>query len=151
MCISLDTPIFILEHDAVVIRDIDLSLICIGYHNQNIILSFGKPSFGKFKVPPIRDSFNPLTSKDYLPGAHAYVVSPSSARALLEKARDCAKPTDVFIHKDDFAILEYFPWPVEVQETFSTVQNKYGIKGKHQLNERYKLLGADGKEYRDPG
>ena len=47
-------------------------------------------------------------------------------------------PTDVFLNIETFPFLEeYYPWPVEVRETFTTIQRKEGCLAKHMYNENY--------------
>lgn len=116
--------ILIFEHDAV-IRDEIPNVPFKG------LLSFGKPSYGKY-ITPSTLGVNKLVSKQYLPGAHAYIVKPHAAEKLIRKAQFEAQPTDVFLHNSRFDFLEeYYPWPVEVDETFSTVQAVRGCGAKH--------------------
>lgn len=114
----------ILEHDAVFVSDLpDVSMVAW-------LCNMGKPSFGGFITP--RTGFGPLKSKRYLPGAHAYVIQPVAARCLLERARDEACPTDVFISLLRFpALEEFYPWPVECDDSFSTIQTELGCRAKH--------------------
>jgi GR25 family glycosyltransferase involved in LPS biosynthesis len=127
----------IFEHDAVVVDKINTDIPFKG------VLSFGKPSYGSFKIPPVK-GVNKLVSKQYLPGAHAYMVSPEAADVLISKARKEAEPTDVFINNNRFDFVEeYYPWPVEAHDEFSTVQNSVGIAAKHSFRRspnRYRLL-----------
>jgi len=122
----------IFEHDAIVVDYIPN----IGY---NGCISFGKPSYGRFIQPPTLGR-QPLISKKYFPGAHAYRLNPAGAKALIEEARLQARPTDLFLNIASFPFLEeYYPWPVEVRETFSTIQKKEGCIAKHMYNESYVL------------
>jgi hypothetical protein len=124
-CVATDKPILILEHDAIFKAPLpDLS-------DFEGLVNLGRPSFGKFKTP--KDGFGPLTSKPYLPGAHAYYVTPGAAAELLEKAKTEACPTDVFLSLDRFPWLtEYFPWPIVCEDTFTTIQKAAGCKAKHR-------------------
>ena len=135
-CIKRDETIIILEHDAVIrepIRTFPFIDIC----------NFGKPSYGKYNTPPTL-GLNPLTTKRYLPGAHAYGVTPNGARKLIEQAKIHARPTDIFINLDVFpTINEVYPWPVECVDNFTTIQNKNGCIAKHRYNhETYDIIGA---------
>ena len=81
---------------------------------------------------------NPLTSKRYFPGAHAYRLNPRGAKQLVERARLEASPTDIFLNLDTFPFLqEYYPWPVEVRESFSTIQKTEGCLAKHMYSKDY--------------
>lgn len=132
--IELNENVLIFEHDAVVkmrLPDLEWKDGCI---------SLGKPSYGKYKTPQIL-GFQPLQSKPYFPGAHAYMVSPRAAKILVETAKRKAQPTDIFLNRNDFPFLEeYYPWPVEVEESFSTIQKELGCLAKHQYREGYQLI-----------
>lgn len=117
--------ITIFEHDAVCINNIPTIL------NYNGVISLGAPSYGKFNTPT---SFGvvPLTSKPYFPGAHAYRVKPAGAQMLIDQARMEARPTDVFLNRNTFPFLqEYYPWPVEARDSFTTIQSEIGCRAKH--------------------
>ena len=125
--------ILILEHDAV-IKDYIPEVPFTG------CISLGKPSYGKFNTPPVI-GVNSLTSKKYFPGAHAYIVSPYGAKKLIAHAKENARPTDVFLNIDSFPFLqEYYPWPVEVNDSFSTIQNQIGCIAKHNYGETYEII-----------
>lgn len=135
-CIERDETTVILEHDAVFrepIRTLPFRDIC----------NYGKPSYGKYNTPPIL-GMNHLTSKRYLPGAHAYGVTPNGARQLIEQSKILARPTDVFINLDVFpTINEVYPWPVECMDDFTTIQNQTGCVAKHRYDyETYEIIGA---------
>lgn len=134
-CSMRNEPYVIFEHDAVVIDPLPL-----GHIQRRPFLNLGKPSYGKFNIPSFLGS-GPLTSKRYMPGAHAYSLLPSAAAYLLEAARHKAGPTDVFLHLDRFPWLEeYYPWPVEARDTFTTIQREAGCLAKHNYKPGYKLL-----------
>lgn len=124
----------IFEHDAVVLDKIPK------LHYRGLI-SFGQPSYGSYKTPP---SFgvNKLISKQYFPGAHAYMIKPRAAQVVIERAKRDACPTDVFLGNDRFDFLEeYYPWPVVVKDHFTTVQKDAGCQAKHS----YRKMGAEYK------
>ena len=124
-CVELNQEITIFEHDAVCVNNINSQLI------YNACISLGKPSYGKFNTPPML-GVNPLTSKRYFPGAHAYRLKPAAAQMFMQQARQEAKPTDVFLNIDTFPFLEeHYPWLVEAQDSFTTIQNSNGIAAKH--------------------
>ena len=125
--------VLIFEHDAVVVDNIP----DVPYRG---VLSYGHPSYGKW-VTPSTLGVNKLVSKQYLPGAHAYRVKPEAAKVLLETAKTHAGPTDIFIRNELFDFVEeYYPWPVVVRESFSTIQNENGCQAKHGYGEGYRLL-----------
>lgn len=124
----------IFEHDAVVVGEIP------EFINYQYCVSLGKPSYGKYN-DPIRIGVNPLTSKRYFPGAHAYRLKPAGARLLVAQAKVLARPTDVFLHLDTFPWLEeYYPWPVEAHDTFSTIQRTEGCLAKHNYSDKYEII-----------
>lgn len=132
-CVDIQQPITIFEHDAVII-----DYIPVLQHNGCI--NIGKPSYGKYNIPPMLGA-NPLTSKRYFPGAHAYQINPKGAQKLIDQSRVHARPTDVFLHLDTFPWLqEYYPWPVEARDTFTTIQKTEGCLAKHSYNDSYKII-----------
>ena len=125
--------VLIFEHDAVVVDNIPN----VPYRG---VLSYGHPSYGKWVTPPTL-GVNELVSKQYLPGAHAYRVKPYAAKIMLGVAQQHAGPTDLFIRNELFSFIdEYYPWPVVVRESFSTIQNETGCQAKHGYGEGYRLL-----------
>lgn len=127
---EMNEEVTIFEHDAVIVAPIPQ----ITY---NGCISFGKPSYGRYNTPTSLGT-NPLVSKRYFPGAHAYRVKPKAAKLLVDRARLEARPTDVFLNLDTFPFLEeYYPWPVEVNETFSTIQKPKGCFAKHMYDDNY--------------
>lgn len=131
-CIEVNEPVIIFEHDAVIINDIPKFIAF------DKCISLGKPSYGKWNTPTAI-GVNPLTSKGYFPGAHAYIVKPAACKAFIERATTVmARPTDVFLNKDVFPWLqEYYPWPVEAHDSFTTIQNQTGCLAKHNYGETY--------------
>lgn len=132
-CIETGEEHLIFEHDAYVTDTIKTNL---PYEKA---MSIGKPSYGKYNIPP-HLGINPLTSKKYFPGAHAYFVKPAGAKAFIEQAKVMARPTDVFLNTDYFPWLqEYYPWPVEARDSFTTIQNETGCYAKHSYGEGYDI------------
>ncbi len=119
--------ILILEHDAIFIDKIPLN---VGFDG---VISFGKPSYGQYreaKKPGVYKMFSKVGG--YMPGAHAYVVSPRGARKLLHHASEKPGPTDLFLNKHDFPfICEYYPWPIMADDKVSTIQHDIGCIAKH--------------------
>ena len=131
--IDLNETILILEHDAVFVNSIPTII-------KHPIVSLGKPSYGRYNTPRTLGE-GPLVSKQYLPGAHAYVITPAGALDLVNKAKECAGPTDIFINLDNFPyVQEVYPWPVEARDNFTTIQNKNGCIAKHNYGETYEIL-----------
>lgn len=127
---DMNEEVTIFEHDAIIVEPIPEV-------NHNGCISFGKPSYGNFNTPPMLGA-NRLVSKRYFPGAHAYRVKPEAAKVLVDRARLEARPTDIFLNIETFPFLqEYYPWPVEVRETFSTIQKEQGCLAKHMYNNDY--------------
>tara|TARA_E500000318_G_scaffold85631_1_gene81706 strand:+ start:136 stop:783 length:648 start_codon:yes stop_codon:yes gene_type:complete len=130
-CAKAKTPYVILEHDAVFKDSLPNFLL-------GDIVNLGEPSYGRFNIPNYIGE-GELTSKAYLPGAHAYYITPKGARQLIEQAQVMAKPTDVFIHVSKFKINEYNPWPVKALDSFTTIQKTEGIKAKHSYMKTGKM------------
>jgi len=133
-CLRTKKETLILEHDAFFVDSIKQPLF------YNKIMSLGKPSYGRYNTPRTFGP-NPLTSKAYFPGAHAYIMSPAGAKFALNKSLSEAMPTDLFFNLQNFEFLqEYYPWPVEVRETFTTIQKVEGSLAKHMYNEGYEIV-----------
>ncbi len=133
-CADINEDVLIFEHDAVVVAPIPV------FKPYNRLISYGKPSYGNFRTP-MKIGVNPLTSKAYLPGAHAYRLKPSAARILLEESKLYAAPTDIFLNGNHFPwIEEYYPWPVEADDSFTTIQKTEGCIAKHGYNNEYKII-----------
>lgn len=131
---SIYEEITIFEHDAYITSPIPDT---IAYSK---CINLGKPSYGKFNTPS-NLGVNRLTSKPYFPGAHAYRVNPNGANLLTFEARKTAAPTDVFLNVHSFPWLEeYYPWPAEARDSFTTIQKKEGCLAKHNWNEGYEIL-----------
>jgi len=126
-------PHVIFEHDAVIMDNIPTTL-------TGDIVNLGAPSYGRFNTPTTLGE-GPLVSKRYLPGAHAYYITPKGAQQLVDKAKTHAEPTDVFINLENFPnIKEYYPWPVVAKDNFTTIQKERGCLAKHNYGEAYDIL-----------
>jgi len=132
-CRRLNKPMLCMEHDAVFVDKLPNVF-------QGHIINLGKPSYGNYEIPNFVGE-NKLFSKDYMPGAHAYRITPIGAELLMDGIRE-AGPTDVYMHKGRFGnqLHEIYPWPIEVKETFTTIQRKMGCYAKHQFNNEYKII-----------
>lgn len=134
MCYEQQEEFTIFEHDAILVNHIPRH---IPYKE---IISLGKPSYGRH-INLKSFGVNPLTSKRYFPGAHAYRLRPTGAKKLIDQAKVAALPTDVYLDLDTFPNLqEYYPWPVEAKDTFTTIQKRQGCIAKHNYNETYKII-----------
>ena len=127
-------PITIFEHDAVVVDQLNSTI------PFDKVVTLGKPSYGKYNTPSFLGT-GPLTQKPYFGGAHAYRLNKDGAEELIKQAKIEARPTDVFLNMDTFPWLqEHYPWKVEVNEVFSTIQKTEGCLAKHQYGESYELI-----------
>lgn len=134
LSVELNEEITIFEHDAYIVSPIP------DYIDHTGCISLGKPSYGKYRTPSLL-GVNPLMSKQYFPGAHAYRVSPKGAKVLVKGSKVDAGPTDVFLHKHRFPFLqEYYPWPVEARDYFTTIQKEKGCTAKHNYGPGYHIV-----------
>jgi len=132
-CVDIKEDVLILEHDAV----FNNFLPEVSFSG---VMSFGKPSYGKYVTPPTIGR-NKLISKQYLPGAHAYAVTPYAAKKLVDAATMHAAPTDLYLSNANFNFIEeYYPWPISAQDTFTTIQNETGCMAKHNNGPGYKVI-----------
>ena len=135
-CLESGEDICILEHDAVFIGRVPALL---GFHK---VVTLGQPSYGKYHTPPQLGT-QPLAQMEYFKGAHAYAMRPSGAEELLLKVKDYSRPTDVYLNIINFPWLEeYYPWPVKVDDSFSTIQHQQGCIAKHNYGKGIELVEA---------
>jgi|TARA_R110000737_G_scaffold18902_3_gene36986 GR25 family glycosyltransferase involved in LPS biosynthesis len=134
-CVKSNETFVIFEHDAVLFAPVPTAPF-------NYVMNIGAPSYGKH-ITPAQIGVNPLTSKRYFPGAHAYMVTPAGAKLLIENAPMYAKPTDVYLNLDTFPWLqEYFPFCAEARDSFTTIQVEQGCLAKHNWKEGYGIIDA---------
>lgn len=134
-CIRTKQTFVIFEHDAIV-------LDALPKIRARGCINIGAPSYGKFRTP-MHFGVGPLTTKNYFPGAHAYIVSPEGAKLLVEKAKQKARPTDIFLNLDTFPWLqEHYPFIAMADDSFSTIQNETGCFAKHNYDSNYKIINA---------
>ena len=131
-CVRSKEPIVIFEHDAVLVGDIPQMMMFD-------ILNLGKPSYGKFNTPSFI-GYGSLVSKPYFPGAHAYRLTPKGAQQVIDECVFSAGPTDIYIHSSKFTLGEYYPWPAEARDSFTTIQQKQGCYAKHNYGETYEII-----------
>lgn len=135
-CAVSGIPTVVFEHDAIVTGKIPVDA------NFMKVMTFSRPSYGGFEIPNFIGVGN-LSQKEYFGGAHGYMIKPQGAFALMDTARERARPTDLFLNKHYFPwIQEYSPWVCEARDTFSTIQNTEGCIAKHNYNEEYEILNA---------
>ena len=137
---AIKEPLLILEHDAVFKKPVDLDSLVF-----DSIINLGKPSYGRFSAPIEKDKtgVRPFFSNPsgYLKGAHAYIVKPDAATKMIKLAKEMAGPADLYISTQNFHDLaEYYPWPVVVEESATTVQQEAGSKAKHAYGKNYKVI-----------
>jgi|TARA_R110002074_G_scaffold389823_1_gene573374 GR25 family glycosyltransferase involved in LPS biosynthesis len=134
--IELNESIIVCEHDAVFTGTLPPSLNSQVTHVCNI----GHPSYGKWVTPAF--GIGKLVSKQYFPGAHAYVVTPTGAKGLINGAKALGgEPNDLFINNKRFPWLqELYPWVAEVKDTFTTIQKTKGCLAKHGYSETYDII-----------
>jgi len=132
-CVEDNEPYLIFEHDAIVETIIPQTIL--DFETEPKLISFGAPSYGKFNTPQSL-GLNTLMSKQYLPGAHSYMLNPQAAKKLIESAKTDAGPTDVFLNNARFNFLyEWYPYPVIAKDTFTTIQRKEGCLAKHSYGD----------------
>lgn len=135
MCAKENENFVIFEHDAVMVDRPPATTF-------NYVMNIGHPSYGNYNTPK-QIGVNPLTSKRYFPGAHAYMVTPAGAQLLVENAPMYAKPTDIYLHLDTFPWLqEWYPFVAEARDTFTTIQTETGCLAKHNWKEGYEIIDA---------
>lgn len=134
--VDKQTEVMILEHDAIFTNRVPA---LFGF---NRIVTLGQPSYGTFNTPT-QFGVQPIVQKEYFKGAHAYIVRANGAKDLLDKVADYSRPTDVYINIMNFPYLEeYYPWPVRVDDNFSTIQNQQGCLAKHNYSRGIELIEA---------
>lgn len=136
--LSVDTKqdVMILEHDAIFVGRIPA---LFGFHK---CITIGQPSYGKYYTPKTLGT-QPLAQMEYFKGAHSYIVRPSGAKDLLSMVEDYSRPTDVYLNIMNFPWLEeYYPWPVRVDDSFSTIQMQQGCLAKHNYPKGIELIEA---------
>lgn len=136
-CVERGERLIVLEHDAVMIRELPL---LITKWPDNIV-NLGRPSYGNFRRRH-SSGLGELFSKPHLPGAHAYLISPSAASRLIDATKRLGPaPTDVFISKSNFPeLMEHYPWIFESWDQFTTIQEHLGLQGKHNLSKGYRQV-----------
>lgn len=135
LSISIDEPIAIFEHDAIVTEPLPNT-------PPEYCGIIGSPSYNRH-ITPKTEGWNRLSSSPYFLGTHAYMVTPEGAKSLVEKSKTEACPPDYFLHISRFAWLqEYYPWCAYADDNFSTIQKASGCRTKHGYNSEYRFVDA---------
>ena len=130
---ATNEKINIFEHDAVLL---DHMPDC----NYQHAINWGTPSYGQWKQPRLI-RVNPLTSRDYFPGTHAYGVTPEGAKLFISHAQVRAMAVDCYLSIKNFPSLqEYYPFIAEVRDHFTTIQKRRFCTEKHSYNDDYECL-----------
>lgn len=167
LTLSDDEVLCILEHDAfpnlqtsIVLTDNDFVFHlynCLTQYRELTTLSaphiinIGAPSYGKYESKTIplnnfKDYYGRLISKEYFPGAHAYILGSQGASRLIEMAEDnpqCIAPTDLYLSLENFPFMlyEYYQHLFVANDSFSTIQKLRGCTQKHNYNpNNYRLV-----------
>ena len=123
-----EDEIMVLEHDAIFKKPL------VKWPFKDLV-NIGKPSYSSYNKKEDRvkaHGIYPLYSKDKLLGTHAYIIKKHFAPKIIELAKIKPAPLDVFLNKNDFpSIQEYHPWPVEVDDNFTSIQKEAGCRAKH--------------------
>lgn len=101
-CLSIDKPIIILEHDAVMLKP------CLYHETPNTIAYLGHEWQQQKQDVPCDVDIEGYGYK-FIRGAHAYSIDSSAAKNLIAAAirEGITRPLDVFMRSDIFAIVQH--------------------------------------------
>jgi len=135
-CAKGNENFVIFEHDAFVFSPVPVNA------NFTYVMNIGQPSYGSYATPSVL-GINPLTTKRYFGGAHAYMVTPKGAKLLVENAPLHARPTDIYMNLATFPWLqEYYPFVADARDSFTTIQVERGCTAKHNYRDGYEIIDA---------
>ena len=135
-CAKGNENFVIFEHDAFVHSPIPVNA------KFAYVMNIGQPSYGSYNTPSVL-GVNPLTTKKYFGGAHAYMVTPAGAKLLVENAPLYARPTDIYMNLTTFPWLqEYYPFVADARDSFTTIQVERGCTAKHNFRDEYEIIDA---------
>ena len=135
-CAKGNENFVIFEHDAFVHSPIPVNA------NFAYVMNIGQPSYGSYATPSIL-GINPLTTKKYFGGAHAYMITPAGAQLLVDNAPLHARPTDIYMNLTTFPWLqEYYPFVADARDRFTTIQVERGCIAKHNFRDDYEIIDA---------
>ena len=134
MCVDLDEPVVILEHDAIFTRKFDFKDLTEGFKGGIIGLNNPKGATRKAQVfhekvsqkeglqqVPTVDEPHEQQMPQGLAGNSAYVISPSAARKLFKKTEEVGMwPNDAVMCK------QFFPWMQVVYPYYTEIQHGLG-------------------------
>jgi len=121
-CCYINRPIVILEHDALLLRELAL------FPFTNCLLYLGNEaheaydfSLDQYIKPAVRSNGR----FEFMDRAHAYAVDPYMARNLIWKAwrKGINEPVDEFIRFEDFCIIQPVPFIATVQSGETTIEH----------------------------
>lgn len=131
MCMDLNQPILILEHDTQFIDEFDTSkisfdggLLCIN-NPFDISLKYRNEDIFKYRTMKDEHKINPIPSTDCIgdlnrpqtvPGTSAYIIKPWFAKMLLDKVEEIGLwPTEQFLNTQMFSCMEMLVPPYVVK------------------------------------
>ncbi len=120
-CVELDEPICILEHDAFILEPCPKIL---EEGKFNCIVNIGRPHYGRFRTPK-STGLIPMTSRDGLPGTHAYIINPEIKNVIrfIKDAGHIDSAIDTYMHKKRWPDMqEWYPHLAYSAATFSCIQ-----------------------------
>ena len=146
-CLDLNENILILEHDAKLISDFNLVSLA---KFKGDLLNLGLPNWGNrvwegegILKREICEGFHDIHKPEegecqcntlWLFGAHAYVITPSGAKKLIQSAdRDGILPADIFLRQEVITIHDNLPHSFSQKESFSLIQ-KHRIYDKQEID-----------------
>jgi GR25 family glycosyltransferase involved in LPS biosynthesis len=136
----------ILEHDAVLLESAaDSFREFISEYQSKLesditLMNVAKPSFGNFyvqKTPGVYKLFSKPDGK--FPGCHGYLIEPKASKALIAESHiEGIYPVDKFMNNNRFNFLtELYPWPIECNDSFSSIQKQKGCFAKHNFSKDF--------------
>jgi len=135
-CAKGNENFVIFEHDAFVHSPIPVNA------KFAYVMNIGQPSYGSYNTPSVL-GVNPLTTKRYFGGAHAYMITPAGAQLLVDNAPLYARPTDIYMNLATFPWLqEYYPFVADARDSFTTIQVERGCTAKHNFRDEYEIIDA---------
>ena len=118
-CIELNEPILILEHDAIIVDEVDFSIL---KNFKGDLLNLGKPHWGNHTFNGIGIKKRKINKNKCLVGAHSYLLNPIGASKLIEHTKKGILPADNYIRQEIIDIYDYLPHPIKQSEKLSLIQ-----------------------------
>ena len=106
-------------------------------------MNVGKPSFGNFyvqKTPGVYKLFSKPDGK--FPGCHGYLIEPKASKKLIAQSHiEGIHPVDKFMNNKRFNFLtELYPWPIQCNDSFTSIQKEKGCLAKHNFSKDFIIL-----------